>query len=87
MPFLGIAGIFNCAMSYNNCEEFLYHKAIETYWNYVNRYHTWMNYYALFNGVLFVGFCTLLTAATIIKADSISQWNLENDYTFLQFVL
>lgn len=74
-------------MGYNNCEEFLYQKAIEAYWNHVNRYHTWMNYYALFNGALFVGFCTLLTATTIIKADSISQWNLENDYTFLQFTV
>lgn len=87
MPFLGIAGIFNCAMSYNNCEEFLYHKAIETYWNHVNRYHTWMNYYALFNGAIFVGFCTLLTATTTIKANSVNQWNLENNYTLLQFTV
>lgn len=87
MLFRGTASIFNCAMGYNNCEEFLYQKAIEAYWNHVNRYHTWMNYYALFNGALFVGFCTLLTATTIIKADSISQWNLENDYTFLQFTV
>ena len=87
MPFLGIAGIFICAMSDNNCEKFLYQKAIDAYWNHVNRYHTWMNYYALFNGALFVGFCTLLTATTTIKADSASQWNLENNYTFLQFTV
>ena len=74
-------------MECNDSEKFFYQKTIEAYWNHVNRYHTWMNYYALFNGALFVGFCTLLTATTIIKADSISQWNLENDYTFLQFTV
>ena len=38
---------------------YAYEKAIEAYWKHVDRYHTWMNYYAIFNGALFVGFCTL----------------------------
>lgn len=83
MPFLGIAGIFNCVMS----KDSLYQKAIDAYWNHVSRYHIWMNYYALFNGALFVGFCTLLTATTTIKADNVGLWNLENNYTFLQFAV
>ena len=35
---------------------YAYEKAIEAYWKHVDRYHTWMNYYAIFNGALFVGF-------------------------------
>ena len=30
-------------------QRFMYQKAIEAYQYHVNRYHTWMNYYALFN--------------------------------------
>lgn len=49
---------------------FMYQKAIEAYQYHVNRYHTWMNYYALFNGALFVGFCSLTTATTEINEKS-----------------
>ncbi|MBS4811759.1 MAG: hypothetical protein KH058_13865 [Bacteroides sp.] len=45
---------------------FMCQKAIEAYQYHVNRYHTWMNYYALFNGALLVAFCTLLCATTQI---------------------
>ena len=45
---------------------FIYQKAIDAYQYHVNRYHTWMNYYALFNGALLVAFCTLLCATTQI---------------------
>lgn len=45
---------------------FVYQKAIDAYQYHVNRYHTWMNYYALFNGALLVAFCTLLCATTQI---------------------
>ena len=45
---------------------FMYQKAIEAYQYHVNRYHAWMNYYALFNGALLVAFCTLLCATTQI---------------------
>lgn len=47
--------------------KYAYEKAIEAYWKHVDRYHTWMNYYSLFNGALFVGYCTLLTATTKIS--------------------
>ena len=47
-------------------QRFMYQKAIEAYQYHVNRYHTWMNYYALFNGALLVAFCTLLCATTQI---------------------
>ena len=30
--------------------KYAYEKAIEAYWKHVDRYHTWMNYYALFYG-------------------------------------
>lgn len=73
---------------------FLYQKAIEAYQFHVNRYHTWMNYYSIFTGALFVGFCSLTTATTKIISGSGSTENyccyiedgkilytLENDYT------
>jgi len=54
---------------------YAYEKAIEAYWKHVDRYHTWMNYYAIFNGALFVGFCTLYTATSYI-------YNIENYHLF-----
>ena len=75
------------------CEKkrkYAYEKAIEAYWKHVDRYHTWMNYYALFNGTLFVGFCTLLTATTKISEgceNSTVILCLGNDYEFLQIIL
>lgn len=83
------------------CEDkrkYAYEKAIEAYWKHVDRYHTWMNYYALFNGALFVGFCTLLCATNLIltgkgeyNVDNLTiesgvVW-LKNDYGFLQILL
>ena len=64
---------------------YAYEKAIEAYWKHVDRYHTWMNYYSLFNGALFVGFCTLLTATTKINfnTDSIDLINNYDYYTIL----
>ena len=70
--------------------KYAYEKAIEAYWKHVDRYHTWMNYYALFNGALFVGFCTLLTATTRIEIECYKKYpafDLKNDYEFLQIVL
>lgn len=79
---------------------YAYEKAIEAYWKHVDRYHTWMNYYAIFNGALFVGFCTLLTATTKVIAKTGSQQNnydtsfinakffeLENSYFFILIIL
>lgn len=37
----------------NNCD--LYHEAIKAYRFQIERYNTWMNYYAMFVGALFVG--------------------------------
>lgn len=76
---------------YNNEDKrkYAYEKAIEAYWHHVNRYHIWMNYYALFNGALFVGFCTLLTATTKITygENRSTMFRLENDYCWLLLVL
>ena len=47
--------------------EFLYQQAINGYQFHVNRYHTWMNYYSIFTGALFVGLCSLTTATTEIS--------------------
>lgn len=81
---------------------FMYQKAIEAYQYHVNRYHTWMNYYSIFTGALFVGFCSLTTATTEIKEkkiiSAISQYccskeevcniyTLTNDYFPLIIVL
>ncbi len=75
---------------------FLYQRAIEAYQFHVNRYHTWMNYYSIFTGALFVGFCSLTTATTKIIEGSNSTLNhycyiehgkvlytLDNNYTLL----
>lgn len=60
--------------------KYAYEKAIEAYWKHVDRYHTWMNYYSLFNGALFVGFCTFLTATTRVKQNG-DIFYLSNNYT------
>ena len=62
---------------------YAYEKAIEAYWKHVDRYHTWMNYYAIFNGALFVGLSTLLTATTTIKSDCEGSYQLTNNYVFV----
>ena len=77
---------------------FVYQKAIDAYNFHVNRYHTWMNYYALFNGALLVAFCTLLCATTQIIGGKGSVETekvvleggalfLRNDYTILQIIV
>lgn len=60
---------------------FMYQKAIEAYQYHVNRYHTWMNYYALFNGALLVAFCTLLCATTQIAG---GKGSVENEEIVLE---
>lgn len=69
---------------------YAYEKAIEAYWKHVDRYHTWMNYYAIFNGALFVGFCTLLTATSKIdlwKQGKDADIMISNDYIYLQLLV
>ena len=37
-----------------------------------SRYHTWMNYYSLFNGALLVAYCTILiSTGEVIKDGNI----------------
>lgn len=78
---------------------FLYQQAINGYQFHVNRYHTWMNYYSIFTGALFVGFCSLKTATTEISktcSQAVSQcgcmnnkvlYELTNDYDPLIIVI
>lgn len=87
-----------CGKTNEDKRKYAYEKAIEAYWKHVDRYHTWMNYYALFNGALFVGFCTLLCATNFILAGKGEYeinsriieggviW-LKNDYEPLQIVI
>lgn len=75
--------------------KFLYQQAINGYQFHVNRYHMWMNYYSIFTGALFVGFCSLTTATTEISkkcSQAVSQcccmndgylYKLTNDYDSL----
>lgn len=37
-----------------------YDKVVEAYQFHVQRYHTWVNYYAIFVGALFVAFYTII---------------------------
>ena len=43
-------------------KEMAYEKAIEGYQFQVTRYNTWMNYYAIFVGALFIAFYTITTS-------------------------
>lgn len=84
--------MFDCnSIITNNKDDkhYAYEKAIEAYWKHVDRYHTWMNYYAIFNGALFVGFCTLLTATTTIEPhlDRYLSLSLTNTYSNLQLLV
>ena len=50
-----------CNSSSNPCDQICkkqaaYDKAVESYQFHVQRYHTWVNYYAIFVGALFVAF-------------------------------
>ena len=54
---------------YNSCTQICkklvaYEKAIDAYQFHVQRYHTWVNYYAIFVGALFVAFYTILSGIT-----------------------
>ena len=55
-----------CNSSSNPCDQICkkqvaYDKAIEAYQFHVQRYHTWVNYYAIFVGALFVAFYTVIS--------------------------
>ena len=41
-------------------KQIAYEKAIDAYQFHVQRYHTWVNYYAIFVGALFVAFYTII---------------------------
>lgn len=87
MPnFRRLEGGEDIFMCWENKRKYAYEKAIEAYWKHVDRYHTWMNYYALFNGALFVGFCTLLTATTDVQKTN-DKFELTNNYEPLQIIL
>lgn len=80
--------VFNENKNIEDKRRYAYEKAIEAYWKHVDRYHTWMNYYAIFNGALFVGFCTLLTATASIKYDETSKLIiLSNDNMILYIII
>ena len=54
-----------CNSSSNPCDQICkkqaaYDKAVESYQFHVQRYHTWVNYYAIFVGALFVAFYTII---------------------------
>ena len=55
----------NSNLSSNPCDQICkkqvaYDKAVEAYQFHVQRYHTWVNYYAIFVGALFVAFYTII---------------------------
>ena len=79
--------VFNENKHIEDKRRYAYEKAIEAYWKHVDRYHTWMNYYAIFNGALFVGFCTLLTATTEIRIITSTNFTLLNNYSILNLML
>lgn len=45
------------------------------------RYHTWMNYYSLFNGALLVAYCTILVSTGRIVEKASYVMPLESNYT------
>ena len=55
-----------CNSKLNPCDQICkkqvaYDKAVEAYQFHVQRYHTWVNYYAIFVGALFVAFYTIMS--------------------------
>ena len=69
----------NSNLSSNPCDQICkkqvaYDKAVEAYQFHVQRYHTWVNYYAIFVGALFVAFLYHYTAIRKCSMHSL-QWN------------
>lgn len=55
-----------------------------------NRYHTWMNYYSLFNGALLVAYCTLIVSTGKIvekQCDAKTVYELQCGYWGLLAVI
>lgn len=50
-----------------------YDKAVEAYQFHVQRYHTWVNYYAIFVGALFVAFYTIMPQSGNIQRSLCSE--------------
>lgn len=67
-----------CTSSSNPCDQICkkqvaYDKAVEAYQFHVQRYHTWVNYYAIFVGALFVAFYTIMPQSGNIQRSLCSE--------------
>ena len=50
-------------------KQIAYEKAIDAYQFHIQRYHTWVNYYAIFAGALFVAFYTVVSQLENIRCN------------------
>lgn len=72
-------GNSSCRDDYENCFRF-YEKAIEGRNFHYKNYNTWANYYAIFNGALFIGYYTIMNN---FKCNNMANNNL----TFISFLV
>ena len=67
----------NSNLSSNPCDQICkkqvaYGKVVEAYQFHVQRYHTWVNYYAIFVGALFVAFYTIIPQSENVQCSPCS---------------
>lgn len=63
-----------------------YRLVFEHFKNMENRYHTWMNYYSLFNGALLVAYCTVLvsTGKIVVTGGEIKEQIVDAELKIVQ---
>lgn len=64
-----------------------YEQAVKAYQFHVQRYHTWVNYYAIFTGVLFVAFYTVMPKGGRFCLSYVVDWPLDSGLCFSYLVL
>lgn len=69
-------------------KQLAYEKAIDAYQFHVQRYHTWVNYYAIFVGALFVALYTIMSGMfnNIENCSTIKNIEISNNYKSIFFL-
>ena len=70
-----------------NLSKVAYEQAVKAYQFHVQRYHTWVNYYAIFTGALFVAFYTVMPKGGRFCLSCEVDWPLDSGLWFSYLVL
>ena len=70
-----------------NLSKVAYEQAVKAYQFHVQRYHTWVNYYAIFTGALFVAFYTVMPKGGRFCLACELDWPLDSGLWFSYLVL